>query len=183
MKSLKWLVTIALLIWLIPSVQGQQLPISIKAEVFKEIYFGFGSAGSTTDLEYQVRMVIINNQKKNFVFDEVLVVFSPKSGTPLRQHMYHNIDKDADLRGQKGPPPDFVMSPGQKEDFEFRTNGYTTPLLADAGKYPLVFSIVFLRKKQIVAGPYQAPLPSLTDLPNAHKAEKGRVLKLMAPVL
>lgn len=176
MKSLKWLIGITMLLVVFSQVQAQEYQkiFSIKAEAFRDFYIAYGSFASSS-MQYTVKLVLKNTGQKEITYDEIKVFFSPKEGTPLRINTHLSIDQKPNVSEKYEL---FRLKPGESDERDYSTNGYTSDLLRDAGNDPLMFAIVFVRQGKVVAGPYRTFLPQLQGLPDLQRDSKGKLLNL-----
>lgn len=132
--------------------------LDIKVEVFRGFYFAM-TASPAPGVEgpcYEVEVTIANIGHQPVVFDSLEIAFIPKKGTPLK-----SITKPVQ--------DDYIaLAPGDKEEFHGTTNGYTIPLLVDAGKEPLVLLVSPQKNNQPVCPPFTMNLPELDELENVY---------------
>ena len=135
---------------------------SVKAIVnaCRDTYFG-GGEYSDGAAEYKVQVKLRNTGKSDITYSGADVYFI--STATYRLH----------VTSRKMTGESVIIAPGGEEDFDFRTDGYTTNLLVQAAGNKLSFQFRLMRDTETIAGPYTATLPRFADLPVRSKDAWG----------
>lgn len=141
--------------------------VDIQGEVSSEFYMTMGYS-IASPIAYRVDVVLKNIGNNNLIFDECDAVFTSGVGTPLIMRSYA-IDQSYGKDGS-GDHKESIIEKNGKWERNFTTNGYTFDLLADADGRPMKFYILLTRQGEIVAGPYVAVLPKISELPSYERS-------------
>lgn len=163
--------------------QRKSQPIGLEGTVYRGSYETFGADPSVSPIAYRVFVRVKNSGSSSLVFDEIEASFIPAQGRALRTKTYrYDGSKDHSATGySKDDNKATELAPEEIQAYDWTTNGYTFSLLRDSGAKPLTFSVRFLYKGALVAGPFRAILPELMTLPSYEeslfdKTEKGHPL-------
>jgi hypothetical protein len=155
----------ACLLFTVSGCTTQQGGISVEGHVCQ----GFG-------FEFQAKITIRNTGRQAVAFDQVVAIYHPAGSTGGLRSSTKLFDPEKGW-DNLGEGREQKLKAGEAtRDFEFTTNGYTTHLLNDAEGRPLLLSITLFRGEEIVAGPYDAVLPSISDLPDE---SSGKTVELL----
>lgn len=137
--------------------------LSVTAEVSRGFHTGMGLGSS--DATYEVALEISNDGNDILTFDEVIGGFlPPEPAKPLQMTTTQN----------EGEP--FRLPPGESLNLQFTSDGYTTPLLLDAGDAGLMFAVALRANGKTLGRRYAAKLPDLSDLPDAYSGEGHKLV-------